>query len=167
MLFVGGLLSLFFIALATMPRSFCIDCGMPERIFYVDASSSVRMLDCSSVALNRGPYLPAETQAELMRIVEERYPRNPAFARWDKSIVGELRYSARGELEAISVQASEGHIRADRQLLTHPSFRISSDSSAFNPLKSRAPFAVCDGPTLVTFRCVSEGSQCQLSAAPA
>lgn len=129
--------------------------------------SSVRMLDCTSVALDRGPYLPASAQAAFRSVAEERYPRNPAFARWDQSIFGVLRYSSRGELEAISLQVSEGHIGSDRQLLRYPNFQMSADSVALYPLKSRTPMGACDSPTLVTFHCTSDGSPCSLTAAPA
>lgn len=147
---VGGVFAFFFIAFVTSPYAYfgCDLCPLPER-YDTSVQSSVRLLDCTSVALDNGPFFSAEVRAEFERLVEAREP--PAIFRRDHFMRGELQYSPRGEVRAISLQTSTGWHRARQAPVLSPAFEVSPDQAVFYPLKSRLPNAVCPTPTRVTF----------------
>lgn len=168
-LFVGGLLSLFFIMLG-MSQPIGEGCeifGCPPDPPLASVASQIRLIDCTSVDLSSGPYLPASVQSEVVRRVQASGPVRTPLSTWDRTISGELLYSPNGELQSVFVQPwipSNGIRHVSEPL---PRFEISADLEVFYPLKSRDPMAACDSPTLVTFHCGSNGSPCSLSAAPA
>lgn len=162
---VGGLFAFFFVAFVTSDYDyFGCDLCPPEPIRYDGAiDSSVRLLDCTSVGLDNGPFLSADVRAEFERLVAER---EPSSAR-ERFMQGELEYSPRGELQAISLNTSTGWSRERQAPITSPPFGVSPDQAVFYPLRSRQPNAACTTPTRVTFSCRSDASLCQLGASPA
>lgn len=168
----GGLFSLLFIAVATSTDlgecsgiDVCIETPLP--IDPAELVSSARIIDCTSIDLTSGPFLPASARNEVVRRVRANGPARAPHSTWERWISGELRYSPGGELQSVSVQPwtrvdGIGHLPEPS-----PSFEISADLDAFDPLKSRAPMVACNYPTILTFYCPSDGSSCSLRAMPA
>lgn len=172
MLFVGGLFSLLFIATAASPDlgecsgiDICIEAPPPTDP--AELASSARIIDCTSVDLTNGPFLPASARNEVVRRVRANGPARAPHSTWERWISGELRYSPGGELQSVSVQPWTRFNGIGDLPEPSPSFEMSADLDAFYPLKSRAPPAACNSPTIVTFYCPSDGSPCSLGASPA
>jgi len=168
MLCVGGLFSLFFVALATSPP---VDRGCPFGMCLIDPAlenvqSQIRIIDCTSIDLTAGPFLPESVQSEVVRRVRANGPPRAPHLRPDRSVAGELRYSPSGELQSVSIQPWTIPTDTRRRPEPLPRFEISADSELFYPLTSRRPLGACESSTLVTFRCPSDGSRCQLGAQP-
>lgn len=132
------------LALATGPEDqWCHTC-VPPPPFEIEVASAIRLIDCTSMSLDEGPYLPSAVRNQI--IVNAAPGEAPT---------GEILYATDGSL--VSMRVTSGVDGPWRQM---------GDSSALYPLRARHPAGVCDRETRVSFRCDSMSSQCELDASP-
>jgi hypothetical protein len=133
------------LALASGPEDhwWCHPC-VPPPSFESEAASAIRLIDCTSISLNEGPYLPSAVRNQV--IVNAAPGEAPH---------GEIVYATDGSF--VSMRIASGMDGPWHQM---------GDSSALYPLRARHPGGVCDTATRVSFQCDSMSSRCELNASP-
>jgi len=132
------------LALVTGPEDqWCHTC-VPPPPFEIEVASAIRLIDCTSISLDEGPYLPSTVRNQITE--------NAALG---EAPNGEIFYSTNGSF--VSMRVTSGVDGPWRQM---------GDSSALYPLRARRPAGVCNTATRVSFRCDSMSSRCELDASP-